>query len=57
MKLLSEAMSRTLQFIVCDSIETCPFVFKHFQSHRMIYHEFKRIGQTNSTVYSQPLTT
>ena len=54
--LLSQAMS-TLQFIGCDSIQTCLFVFKHFQSHGMIYHEFKRIGQTNCTFYSQPSTT
>ena len=37
----------TIRFIGYDSIQTCSFVSERFQSHTMIYREFKRIGQTN----------
>ena len=38
----------TMQFISCDSIQTCSFVSGRIQSHTMIYREFKRIGHTPS---------
>ena len=44
----------TMPFIGCDPIQTCSFVSERFQSHTMIYCEFKRIGQTNCTVQNQP---
>ena len=40
----------TMQFIGCDSIQTCSFVSKRFQSRTMINREFKTISQTNRTV-------
>ena len=44
----------TMQFIGWDSIPTCSFVYKCFQSNTMICREFKGICQTNRTVYNQP---
>ena len=35
-----------IRFIGCDSIQTCSFVSEGFESHTMIYREFKRIDQT-----------
>ena len=40
----------TIRFIVCDSIQTYSFMSERFQSHTMIYREFKRIGRTNRIV-------